>query len=68
MLFSLKPKESRKELFDRNEEYEELTRLVNSGLWVAVLGKRMTGKTSLIKAFANENNGIYVNLMGAKGR
>jgi hypothetical protein len=41
MLFSLKPKESRKELFDRNEEYEELTRLVNSGLWVAVLGKRM---------------------------
>ena len=67
MLFSLKPKESRKELFNRNEEYEELTHLVNSGLWVAVLGKRMTGKTSLIKAFANENNGIYVNLMGAKG-
>lgn len=67
MLFSLRPKESRKELFDRDEEYKELTRLVNSGLWVTVLGKRMTGKTSLIKAFANENDGVYINLLGAKG-
>ncbi len=67
MLFSLRPKESLKELYNRNEEYKELSRLTNSGLWVAVLGKRMTGKTSLIKTFAKENNGIYINLLGAKG-
>ncbi|MBO3770141.1 MAG: ATP-binding protein [Candidatus Brockarchaeota archaeon] len=66
MLFDLKPKEHREELFDREEEYEELKRLVDSGLWVAVVGKRMTGKTSLLKTFANENNGIYVNLLGAR--
>jgi len=67
MLFSLRPKEHLNELFGRENEYEELSRLVASGLWVAVMGKRMTGKTSLIKTFANENNGIYVNLLGAKG-
>ncbi|MEM3833384.1 MAG: ATP-binding protein [Thermoprotei archaeon] len=67
MLFSLRPKESLKELYNRSEEYRELLRLTNSGLWVVVLGKRMTGKTSLIKTFANENKGIYVNLLGAKG-
>ncbi len=67
MFFSLRPKESLKELYNRSEEYRELLRLTNSGLWVAVLGKRMTGKTSLIKTFANENKGIYVNLLGAKG-
>ncbi|MEM2179869.1 MAG: ATP-binding protein [Nitrososphaeria archaeon] len=67
MLFSLRPKESLKELYNRSEEYHELSRLTSSGLWVAVLGKRMTGKTSLIKTFANENKGIYINLLGAKG-
>ncbi|MEM4230244.1 MAG: ATP-binding protein [Thermoproteota archaeon] len=66
MLFDLRPKERRGELFDREEEYKELKRLVDSGLWVAVVGKRMTGKTSLLKTFANENNGLYVNLLGAR--
>lgn len=66
MLFDLRPKECRGELFGRDEEYRELKRLVDSGLWVAVVGKRMTGKTSLLKTFANENNGLYVNLLGAR--
>ena len=65
MLFDLAPKERLKDLFDRKEEYGELSRLIRSGRWVAVLGKRMTGKTSLVKTFAHENNGIYVNLLGA---
>ena len=67
MLFDLKPKEKLKDLFDRKEEYRELSRLVNSGSWVAVLGKRMTGKTSLIKTFARQNHSVYINLLGAKG-
>ncbi|GBC70916.1 hypothetical protein HRbin02_00689 [Candidatus Calditenuaceae archaeon HR02] len=66
MLFDLRPKESLKDLYDRVAEYRELSRLTGSGHWVAVLGKRMTGKTSLIKTFARENKGIYVNLLGAR--
>ncbi|MEM3648898.1 MAG: hypothetical protein QW506_07025, partial [Thermoproteota archaeon] len=53
-------------MFGRDEEYRELKRLVDSGLWVAVIGKRMTGKTSLLKTFSNENKGVYVNLLGAR--
>lgn len=66
MLFDLRPKERREELFGREEEYRELKRLVDSGLWVAVIGKRMTGKTSLLKTFSNESKGVYVNLLGAR--
>ncbi len=67
MLFDLKPKEKLKDLFGRKEDYDELSRLIDSGSWVAVLGKRMTGKTSLIKTFANETKGTYINLLGVRG-
>ncbi len=67
MLFDLRPKERLKELFGRRAEYEELSRLVKTGQWVAVLGRRMTGKTSLVKTFAKETGGIYVNLMEVRG-
>ena len=63
MLFNLKPKENRKELFGRSRELNELHRLIKSE-WIIILGRRMTGKTSLLKTFLNEVNGIYVNLMG----
>jgi len=67
LLFDLRPKERLAELFDRRSEYEELSRLVRSGEWVAVLGRRMTGKTSLVKTFVKETGGLYVNLMGIRG-
>ena len=67
MLFDLKPKERLGDLYDRRDEYKELSRLVDSGSWVSVLGKRMTGKTSLIKTFAIEKHGIYVNLLDSRG-
>lgn len=67
MLFDLRPKETLKDLYGRRTEYSELSRLVDSGSWVVILGKRMTGKTSLIKTFAKENDGVYVNLLDAKG-
>ena len=71
-LFSLSPKESPKELFGREKEIEELTRLLNAKRWVALLGPRMVGKTSLIKAtnVKLEKVGIktiYINLWGVKG-
>ena len=65
MLFKLTPKENRDELFDREEELRELHRLTRTE-WVIVLGKRMTGKTSLLKTFLNEVNGIYVNATGMR--
>lgn len=33
---------------------------------MVVLGRRMTGKTSLVKTFAREKSGLYVSLMGVK--
>ena len=65
MLFDLKPKESRREFFDREEELEELHRLIRSE-WIVILGRRMTGKTSLLKTFLKEVDGIYVNLLGVR--
>ncbi|MGB9895502.1 MAG: hypothetical protein ACPLN2_06315 [Thermoproteota archaeon] len=50
MLFDLHPKESPDELYSRSEEIEETIRLVRSNNWVAVLGPRMIGKSSLLKA------------------
>jgi AAA+ ATPase superfamily predicted ATPase len=71
-LFNLNPKETPRELFGREEEIEELIRLVRARRWVALLGPRMVGKTSLIKATNTklEKTGIraiYVNLWGTKG-
>jgi AAA+ ATPase superfamily predicted ATPase len=71
-LFSLNPKESPSQLFGREQEIDEFTRLVQAGRWVAMLGPRMVGKTSLIKAsnMKLEKAGIraiYVNLWGTKG-
>lgn len=71
-LFNLNPKESPRELFGREKEIDELVRLVKARRWVALLGPRMVGKTSLAKV-ANvrlEKSGVravYVNLWGAKG-
>ena len=71
-LFNLNPKESCKELFGREKEVEELIRLIKARRWVALLGPRMVGKTSLIKATNTklEKTGIrtlYINLWGIKG-
>ncbi|MEM1541831.1 MAG: ATP-binding protein [Ignisphaera sp.] len=65
MLFDLRPKERRDELFDREEELEILHRLVGSE-WIVILGRRMMGKTSLLKTFLHEVDGIYINLSGVR--
>jgi hypothetical protein len=71
-LFNLNPKESPEELFGREQEIEDLVRLIQARRWVAVLGPRMVGKTSLLKAtgatLRRQNRKVlYVNLWGAKG-
>lgn len=70
-LFNLNPKESPNELFGREKELEELIRLIKARRWIAVLGPRMVGKTSLLKV-ANTKlekakiKTVYANLWGAK--
>lgn len=74
MLFDLRSKDSKEELYGRDDEIEEFTSLLRSGNWVAVLGTRMIGKTSLIKVALSEiekkskgkkrYEGIYVSLYG----
>src|SRR5271169_1332942 len=67
-LFDLAPKESTDALFGRAREVEELARLVEARRWVVVLGPRMVGKTSLVKAVRRrlKRPGAYVNLWGVK--
>ena len=69
MFFDLRPKERAKDLFGREKELKELGDLVETE-WVAVVGARMTGKTSLIRTFVRESRNriaLYVNLLGARG-
>lgn len=68
-LFDLTPKDSPEELFGREQELAQLVRLVSAGRWVAVLGPRMVGKTSLVRAAAKRVNRqtVYVSLWGATG-
>jgi len=71
-LFNLNPKESPNELFGREKELEELIHLIKARRWVAVLGPRMVGKTSLLKVASTKLEKakiktVYANLWGAKG-
>lgn len=69
MLFDLHPKETRGELFGRDEEVEYVKRQVRAGNWVIIGGQRGIGKTSLMKVVLNELSregfrAIYVNARG----
>ncbi len=67
-LFDLAPKESPGALFGREKELSELVRLARARRWVVVLGPRMVGKTSLVKAARTALHlpGAYVNLWGVR--
>jgi len=66
--FDLQPKVTPAALFGRKEELAELTRLVVARRWTAVLGPRMVGKTSLLRAAEARYGrpGVYVNLWGVR--
>ncbi|KUH32471.1 ATPase [Thermococcus celericrescens] len=51
--FDQRPRKDASNLFGRDEEIEKLSRALESRSWVAVLGPRMVGKTSLAWAGAN---------------
>nr|QEK15992.1 ATP-binding protein [Thermococcus aciditolerans] len=54
LFFDQRPRTLPEQLFGREEEVEKLFRALEAGSWVAVLGPRMVGKTSLALAGANE--------------
>jgi uncharacterized protein len=66
--FDLAPKDTPASLFGRSREAEELVRLIRARRWVVVLGPRMVGKTSLVKAVRTRLRlpGAYVNLWGVR--
>ncbi|WP_157868095.1 AAA family ATPase [Pyrococcus abyssi] len=66
LFFDQRPRTLPEQLFGREEEVEKLFRALEAGSWVAVLGPRMVGKTSLALAGANEfakENGYNVVLV-----
>jgi len=67
VLFDLRPKSSRSELFDREKELEVLDRAADRGdPLVLVLGIRRIGKTSLLKSFLESWSGIYIDMRGVR--
>ncbi len=67
MLFDLRPKSSRKELFNREEELEVLDNSAKRGdPLILVLGIRRIGKTSLLKSFLENWSGIYIDMRGVR--
>lgn len=69
-MFRQGPCEKRDELFDREEELRRTIEALRNNIWVAILGMRMSGKTSLAKVAASilSEEGfsyIYVDLRGA---
>jgi len=65
MLFNPRPKCSRSELFDREEELEELHRAVGEGQPLILLtGIRRIGKTSVLCVLLNELNLPYILIDG----
>lgn len=66
LFFDQRPRTLSEQLFGRDEEVEKLFRALEAGSWVAILGPRMVGKTSLALAGANEfaqENGYSVILV-----
>ncbi len=72
-MFDLHPKESPSELFGMDREIDTLVGLIKARRWVALLGRRMMGKTSLLKTVSvkmreeRSIKSIYLNLWGIKG-
>jgi len=60
LLFSTRPKESRRDLYDREKEIEIIKDSVSRGEWVSVLGMRRIGKTSVVNVAVNESGSVRV--------
>ncbi|MEB3773922.1 MAG: ATP-binding protein [Desulfurococcales archaeon] len=67
MLFDPRPKTSRRDLFNREEELALLDNAARRGEpLILVLGIRRVGKTSLLRSFLEEWRGIHIDMRGVK--
>jgi len=66
--FTTRPRERLEEIYDREEEIKQLVELLKKNEWVALLGSRMSGKTSLAKAVSHslDSRVVYVDLIKSK--
>ena len=62
LLFSTRPKERREDLYDRDKEIEIIKDSISRGEWVAVLGMRRIGKTSVVNVAVNESGGVKLRI------
>jgi len=60
MLFDLRPKRRREEIFDREKEFKELEKSLSTYPVTLILGIRRVGKSSILQAYLNENPGILI--------
>ncbi|WP_231112320.1 AAA family ATPase [Stygiolobus azoricus] len=56
----MRPKEDRKDLYDRDKEVEEIKESVERKVWLAVYGVRRVGKTSVVNVAINDPKYIVV--------
>ncbi|MCR6693235.1 MAG: ATP-binding protein [archaeon YNP-LCB-003-016] len=62
MLFSVRPKEKREELYDFDKELEELKESIKRNPITVLVGTRRTGRTSLLNVALNELGNPYIYL------
>ncbi|WP_297519547.1 ATP-binding protein [Thermococcus sp.] len=60
MLFDLRPKQRREDIFDREREFDELEKSVGTYPLTLLLGIRRVGKSSILRAYLNENPGMLI--------
>lgn len=70
VIFTEKPRTDIDNIFDRDDEINTIKKVIDTGDWLAILGPRMIGKTSIAKAILNEYkkeyNPIYIDFTGIK--
>ena len=62
VIFTEKPGDNIDNIFDRTSERNMIKKVLDTGDWLAILGPRMIGKTSIAKAILNEYKKDYSTL------
>ena len=69
--FQQGPCKNREELYDRKDEVNQVIHLIQQNTWVALMGLRMAGKTSVAQVVQSELqkqfDSAYVDLRGSRG-
>jgi AAA+ ATPase superfamily predicted ATPase len=61
-LFDTRPKRERSLLFGREDDLEEIERIIDGGFWAVLIGPKRIGKTSLATVLTQSRGGIYMDV------